>query len=168
MKTVNQLTAKEKFKVLYRDEFQCQYCGDRPGSEQLVVDHLIPRSRMGSDFEGNLITACRKCNRGKSDNILVPHKMIQGMDSDGWSILKTWGAWSIRFSKTECYVVGYVYGNGAEYPFDILRSHETDWENHISKKTWREPHKFSDFIQCLDYARELVISPKEIEEDWNG
>ena len=27
-----------------RDDFQCQYCGIRPGSKELSIDHIIPSS----------------------------------------------------------------------------------------------------------------------------
>jgi len=33
----------------------------------LEVDHIIPRSRRGTDVMGNLQTLCKKCNIGKSN-----------------------------------------------------------------------------------------------------
>lgn len=41
----------------------CHYCGF-VASE---VDHVIPRSRGGSDTPENLVAACRECNAEKSD-----------------------------------------------------------------------------------------------------
>ena len=31
--------------IYKRDIFQCQYCGVTPGSEELTIDHVIPRPR---------------------------------------------------------------------------------------------------------------------------
>lgn len=51
--------------ILKRDKHKCAYCGrsDRP----LTVDHIVPRSRGGTDSWENLITACLNCNNRKGD-----------------------------------------------------------------------------------------------------
>jgi 5-methylcytosine-specific restriction endonuclease McrA len=60
-----------KRNVLARDGYQCQYCGS---SEQLTVDHVVPRSRREPRFpEGgptsweNCVAACLPCNLRKGD-----------------------------------------------------------------------------------------------------
>ena len=55
--------------VLGRDRWKCLSCGrsTREGGVLLEVDHIIPRSRGGSDDMINLQTLCRKCNIGKSN-----------------------------------------------------------------------------------------------------
>ena len=45
----------------------CTYC-DGPTE---AVDHVIPLIRGGSNFEGNLTPACRKCNSAKRSHLLV-------------------------------------------------------------------------------------------------
>ena len=30
--------------VFKRDRFTCQYCGKQPGSEELTIDHVVPRA----------------------------------------------------------------------------------------------------------------------------
>lgn len=50
--------------VFTRDGFKCVYCGS---PENLVLDHVIPKSRGGSDKPENLAAACSQCNRDKSD-----------------------------------------------------------------------------------------------------
>ncbi len=50
-----------------RDQFTCQYCGKRPGSDDLTVDHVVPRSRGGASCWENCVLACVKCNRRKAD-----------------------------------------------------------------------------------------------------
>lgn len=55
--------------VLARDKWRCLSCG-RSAKEDgilLEVDHIIPRSKGGSDEISNLQTLCKKCNIGKSN-----------------------------------------------------------------------------------------------------
>jgi 5-methylcytosine-specific restriction endonuclease McrA len=56
-----------------RDGFRCMYCGHRPHSHQLTIDHVIPRSRGGNSVWENCVTACLKCNARKADR--VPHEV---------------------------------------------------------------------------------------------
>jgi 5-methylcytosine-specific restriction endonuclease McrA len=51
--------------VMLRDEHTCQYCGRRPPTRDLNLDHVIPRSRGGGDSWENLVTSCRTCNLRK-------------------------------------------------------------------------------------------------------
>jgi HNH endonuclease len=55
--------------VLARDKWKCLSCGRSARDEgvSLEVDHIIPRSRGGSDDMINLQTLCKKCNIGKSN-----------------------------------------------------------------------------------------------------
>ncbi len=54
-------------RILERDDYTCHYCGERKPVSQLEVDHILPHSRGGAGDESNLVTACRECNRDKSD-----------------------------------------------------------------------------------------------------
>ncbi|MBN1447162.1 MAG: HNH endonuclease [Bacteroidetes bacterium] len=49
--------------ILRRDGHRCQYCGST--SAPLTVDHVIPRSRGGTDSWDNLVAACIACNNRK-------------------------------------------------------------------------------------------------------
>lgn len=60
------LSKRTRFAVFKRDLFTCQYCGATPPGVVLEVDHIEPVSGGGSDDEGNLVTACFACNRGKA------------------------------------------------------------------------------------------------------
>jgi 5-methylcytosine-specific restriction endonuclease McrA len=51
--------------VLHRDNYTCQYCGDK--RHDLTVDHIMPRSRGGGDAWENVVAACLKCNVKKGD-----------------------------------------------------------------------------------------------------
>lgn len=68
------VTPAKRFRVLSRDGGTCQYCGVKGpmagGVAELVVDHIRPVARGGSNEESNLITACVTCNAGKRDHEL--------------------------------------------------------------------------------------------------
>jgi 5-methylcytosine-specific restriction endonuclease McrA len=52
-----------KAEVFRRDNFTCQYCGTR--TNQLTIDHIVPRHLGGSHSWENLVAACPKCNHKK-------------------------------------------------------------------------------------------------------
>lgn len=51
--------------ILKRDGHRCAYCGR--GDVTLTLDHIIPRSRGGTDSWENLVAACTNCNNKKGD-----------------------------------------------------------------------------------------------------
>jgi len=53
-----------------RDRNTCQYCGCRPGTSELSIDHVIPYSRGGRNTWENCVLACMKCNRKKGSRLL--------------------------------------------------------------------------------------------------
>ncbi len=55
-----------------RDGNTCQYCGVRPGTHELSIDHVLPRSRGGLSSWENCVLACVRCNRRKGDRL--PHE----------------------------------------------------------------------------------------------
>lgn len=50
-----------------RDKHTCQYCGKRPGTSELTIDHVMPRSRGGMSTWVNCVVACVKCNFKKAN-----------------------------------------------------------------------------------------------------
>ncbi len=48
-----------------RDQNTCQYCGRRPGTSELSIDHVLPRSRGGRSSWENCVLSCMECNRRK-------------------------------------------------------------------------------------------------------
>lgn len=48
-----------------RDNYQCQYCGCKPGTEELTIDHIIPRAQGGVTSWDNCVVACVQCNAQK-------------------------------------------------------------------------------------------------------
>ncbi|MDW7709076.1 MAG: HNH endonuclease [Deferrisomatales bacterium] len=49
-----------------RDAHLCLYCGQRFPACDLSRDHVTPLSRGGQDTWSNVVTACKRCNHGKS------------------------------------------------------------------------------------------------------
>jgi 5-methylcytosine-specific restriction endonuclease McrA len=49
--------------VLRRDGHRCRYCG----GHATTADHVVPRSKGGTDSMHNLVAACRSCNGSKGD-----------------------------------------------------------------------------------------------------
>jgi 5-methylcytosine-specific restriction endonuclease McrA len=52
-----------KREVLRRDDYTCQYCGQR--TLNLTIDHVIPRRLGGRHTWQNLVAACPPCNHRK-------------------------------------------------------------------------------------------------------
>lgn len=62
------ISQRVRFEVLKRDGFACIYCGHKAPAVKLVIDHIEPFSKGGSDEIGNYATACHDCNAGKAAN----------------------------------------------------------------------------------------------------
>jgi 5-methylcytosine-specific restriction endonuclease McrA len=56
-----------KAMIYKRDNNSCQYCGS---TRHLTIDHIIPKSKGGSEEWTNLVVACSKCNTKKGDKLL--------------------------------------------------------------------------------------------------
>jgi 5-methylcytosine-specific restriction endonuclease McrA len=50
-----------------RDEFTCQFCGNRFHGKALTIDHVLPRSRGGGTSWENCVAACSPCNSRKAN-----------------------------------------------------------------------------------------------------
>lgn len=51
--------------LLHRDGHTCQYCGH--AGDDLTLDHVLPKSRGGTDTWDNMVTACVRCNVHKGN-----------------------------------------------------------------------------------------------------
>jgi 5-methylcytosine-specific restriction endonuclease McrA len=56
-----------RYRVLKEGGSRCALCGARGKDTPLDVDHIIPRSKKGSNDISNLQILCAKCNRTKRD-----------------------------------------------------------------------------------------------------
>ena len=62
-----------KREVLRRDEYTCQYCGQR--APYLTIDHVVPRRLGGGHIWENLVAACPNCNHRKGGRTLEQVQM---------------------------------------------------------------------------------------------
>lgn len=69
---------ERKLAVWRRDKWACRYCGcavvkavDHRSHHDRVatVDHIVPLAKGGTSAKSNLVTACRRCNNDKGDQI---------------------------------------------------------------------------------------------------
>lgn len=64
------LSQRQRYALLAkwkRQARQCTYCP----APATTVDHVIPVSLGGTNYEGNLAPACRSCNGQKNDSLLI-------------------------------------------------------------------------------------------------
>jgi len=62
-----------KREVLRRDDYTCQYCGQR--AAYLTIDHIVPRRLGGRHAWENLVAACPACNHRKGGRTLEQASM---------------------------------------------------------------------------------------------
>ncbi|MGQ9592597.1 MAG: HNH endonuclease [Planctomycetota bacterium] len=58
-----------------RDRNTCQYCGRKRPTEELSIDHILPRSLGGRSEWTNCVVACLECNSKKGNRTLAAARM---------------------------------------------------------------------------------------------
>jgi 5-methylcytosine-specific restriction endonuclease McrA len=73
------LTAKQKEAIAHRASGCCEYCRSqaRFSPDPFSIEHIIPRSKGGTDENGNLALACQGCNNRKYSG-----SQMSGLQSD--------------------------------------------------------------------------------------
>jgi len=61
------ISGSTRFNVLKRAKHRCELCGVSAGDRALDVDHILPKSKGGSDEELNLQALCALCNQNKGN-----------------------------------------------------------------------------------------------------
>ncbi len=59
------ITNERRLAIYLRDSFACQYCAadlHHVAPEIITLDHIVPRSKGGTNSTTNLMTACKTCN----------------------------------------------------------------------------------------------------------
>jgi len=69
-------SVNKRHNIIWRDQNQCQYCGNKFCIENLTIDHIIPRSKGGKNTWKNLVAACKKCNQKKGDKTPEQANMV--------------------------------------------------------------------------------------------
>ena len=60
---------KKKRKLIERDGCRCCLCGKDFPEEELTLEHLIPKSRGGTNHFLNLGLSCRQCNQSRGNSL---------------------------------------------------------------------------------------------------
>ncbi|MBE5936886.1 MAG: HNH endonuclease [Lachnospiraceae bacterium] len=50
-------------------KYRCSHCGKKYRKKYIDIDHIVPRSRGGTNELANLQALCRYCNRSKGNNM---------------------------------------------------------------------------------------------------
>ena len=66
--------------VFERDNYTCQCCNTK---KDLTIDHIVPRSKGGSNDETNLQTLCKSCNLAKADSYVNYRNICPLMSKEG-------------------------------------------------------------------------------------
>ena len=53
-----------KKEIFLRDRYTCQYCGKK--TQELTLDHVVPRRQKGAHTWENVVAACSRCNLRKA------------------------------------------------------------------------------------------------------
>ncbi|MBC7660043.1 MAG: HNH endonuclease [Chitinophagaceae bacterium] len=61
--------------VFKRDKYVCQYCSKKLSEKHATIDHIIPRSKGGSDTWENTVCCCVSCNSKKGSRTLEESQM---------------------------------------------------------------------------------------------
>lgn len=56
--------------IIQRDDNKCIYCGKSFSTKDLTIDHIVPKSRGGTNNYDNLASCCKRCNFKKSNFLL--------------------------------------------------------------------------------------------------
>ena len=95
-----------------RDNFTCQYCGSRPGTQELTLDHVVPRSMGGRTTWENCVLACTACNTRKGGRTPEGARMILRTvpRKPAWS---PWYSFARKFQKPDSWdaFISDVYWN---------------------------------------------------------
>jgi 5-methylcytosine-specific restriction endonuclease McrA len=90
-------------RIYKRDNHECVYCGSK---KQLTLDHVIPKSRGGSNNWENLVTSCFKCNSKKSNMTPDEAKMklrykpfVPNTNVDNQHLSQLWSEFKLSFGQ---------------------------------------------------------------------
>lgn len=156
-----------KKQSLLPDGRTCAYCGKAADT----IDHIIPRSKNGSDDESNIVPCCKSCNSSKKGKDLADflndsfHYYYEGIDHDlvrsNTKLMKhvRWDSVLKRYSN-----VTETQSNATD--IDIDKELELDKEE-LSKDNSKKPtkHKYGEYNNVLLTDDELDKLKSEFP-DW--
>lgn len=82
-----QVVIFSRINIFKRDDYRCQYCGIKPGSEELTIDHIMPKSKGGKTTWENCVLSCTSCNSIKGNR--KPHEVCHPRFPNGMTLKKS-------------------------------------------------------------------------------
>ncbi len=71
----NHLNFKKLLSLYKASNGECFYCGKKINKAQLIIDHVVPMSKGGSNTFENIVLSCWFCNLKKGDRIIDDEAM---------------------------------------------------------------------------------------------
>lgn len=62
-----QISKSAREAIYAAHDYRCALCGAKPPKDKLTLDHIVPRSKGGTNDAENLQPACPRCNRRKGN-----------------------------------------------------------------------------------------------------
>jgi len=56
--------------IIKSDKHPCTYCKIILTKDQMTIDHILPKSKGGTDDYNNLTISCIACNKEKKDKVI--------------------------------------------------------------------------------------------------
>lgn len=147
------VSKRVRFEVMRRDGNACRYCGAMAPEAKLTIDHVMPTALGGSDDPGNLVTACRDCNAGKTSTSLAEH-LVEDVTADAmrWSAAMRLAAEQLRAERES---------RVAEYAVLHKRWHE--WTFESGGKTYFMNGCLPDnYIEKFDTYRDVGLTVDDL------
>jgi hypothetical protein len=130
--------------IIARDGGKCVYTGISLLPHEIEIDHVVPRSKGGSNKPSNLVSMDAKLNLLKGDKTLEDFCIVAKLD-----IIEI----KERLSK--------ALAKG----IDTLQEQEKDKEEEEDKKKKR--HARGSFEELTEFCRESGLFPRDAEYLWN-
>ncbi|HKS42154.1 MAG TPA: HNH endonuclease [Blastocatellia bacterium] len=74
--------------IIERDKGECYLCDAILAANLIVLDHIIPRSRGGTNADNNLAVCCAPCDQRKADNLLSELEWVSSKVKEKYATLK--------------------------------------------------------------------------------
>ena len=90
LKVVQSTEAKRLWRKSVKEQWdnECAYCGS---TDDLTIDHIIPRSLGGSDTTKNVLCCCKQCNADKSHTeVEIWYFQQDFFSQDRWDKIEEW------------------------------------------------------------------------------
>ncbi|MBQ7599215.1 MAG: RRXRR domain-containing protein [Clostridia bacterium] len=134
----------------------CQYCGGASGDNVLEWEHMIPKSRGGTDSVRNASLSCSSCNREKG--AMTPGEWLGHLRNTGFSASKDKQLAETRIRHLEGILLNStVYGS----------SRYSAWTNSLRKSIEKDLFDIFGEVECSSggrtkYNREKILKlPKD-------